>query len=134
MKMHILIWVKYMYLLYYFLGFFAIFGIILVIKAVVMAFLRVNDTCCSTNILLIIKNSYKNHIEFETKIALLRLRWYNISRYDNVYVVGCGLSEENFRICKEICRKSDVELLEIKEFSEMLMETGVDHELRKIES
>ena len=101
---------------------------ILFIKTFALSFLSIENTCCSTSLILIINNSCKNRIEFETKIALLRLRWYNIKKYDNVYIVSCGLSDENFKFCEEICRKSDVELMKIEEFSQMLLKTGCAYE------
>ena len=107
-----------MYLFYFLLGFFAILGFILFIKGLVTAFLRIKDSSCSTNLLLKINNSSRNRIEFETKIALSRLRWYNIKKYDNIYIIACGLTKENFLICKELCSRYDVKLLEQKDFLE----------------
>lgn len=123
-----------MYLFYFLLGFFAILGFILFIKGLVTAFLRINDSSCSTNLLLKINNSSKNQIEFETKIALSRLRWYNINKFDNIYVVACGLSQENFALCEELCNKFDVELLDKKEFLRQISVTENAYEQRKIES
>ena len=114
--------VKYMYLLYFLLVFFAVLGLISFIKGLATSFLRVEDTCCSTNLLITINNSQKNCIEFETKIALSRLRWYNIKRFDKVYVVGKKLNDENYRLCSELCNEFDVELLDLEKFSDKISE------------
>ena len=98
----------YMYLFYFLLGYFAILGLVLFIKGLVTVFLGVRDSSISTNLLLTINNSSRNQLEIETKIALSRLRWYNINKFDNVYVVACGLSQENFMLCEELCCKYDV--------------------------
>ena len=132
--MHILIRVKYMYLFFIILGFFAILGIILSIKGLITEFLRIKDQCCSTSLLLTINNSSKNQIEFETKIALSRLRWYNIKKYDNLYIVASGLSRENFLLCEELCSRYDVKLLDEKEFLRQICVTENAYEQRKIES
>ena len=97
-------------------------------------FLGVRDSSISTNLLLTINNSSRNQLEIETKIALSRLRWYNINKFDNVYVVACGLSQENFMLCEELCSKYDVELLDEKEFLRQIGVMEGAYEQRKIES
>ena len=124
----------YMYLFYFLLGYFAILGLVLFIKGLVTVFLGVRDSSISTNLLLTINNSSRNQLEIETKIALSRLRWYNINKFDNVYVVACGLSQENFMLCEELCSKYDVELLDEKEFLRQICVTENAYEQRKIES
>ena len=113
-----------MYLLYLIVGFFAFLGVVLFIKEIVLSFLLVKDTCCSAHLLIVIKNSSKNQIEFETKIALSRLRWYNRKGYKNLYVVGSGLTDENFKICEAICKRFDVDLMDVTELSETLKKEG----------
>ena len=124
----------YMYLFYFLLGYFAILGLVLFIKGLVTVFLGVRDSSISTNLLLTINNSSRNQLEIETKIALSRLRWYNINKFDNVYVVACGLSQENFMLCEELCSKYDVELLDEKEFLRQIGVMEGAYEQRKIES
>lgn len=124
----------YMYLFYFLLGYFAILGLVLFIKGLVTAFLGVKDSSISTNLLLTINNSSRNQLEIETKIALSRLRWYNINKFDKAYVIGCGLSQENFMLCEELCSKYDVELLDEKEFLRQIGVTENAYEQRKIES
>lgn len=123
-----------MYLFYFLLGYFAILGLVLFIKGLVTVFLGVRDSSISTNLLLTINNSSRNQLEIETKIALSRLRWYNINKFDNVYVVACGLSQENFMLCEELCSKYDVELLDEKEFLRQIGVMEGAYEQRKIES
>lgn len=75
----------------------------------------------------------KNDIDLETKIALSRLRWYNVKRYDNVYIVGCGLTEEKFKLCKDHCRNTDIELLSYDEFSRIINDVGCAYDGRETE-
>lgn len=123
-----------MYLFYFLLGYFAILGLVLFIKGLVTVFLGVRDSSISTNLLLTINNSSRNQLEIETKIALSRLRWYNINKFDNVYVVACGLSQENFMLCEELCSKYDAKLLDEKEFLRQIGVMEGAYEQRKIES
>ncbi len=122
-----------MFMLYLIIGFFSIIGVIFVVKGIVVSFLRLNNACCTTNLLLTITDYQNNDLELETKIALSRLKWYNIKRYDNVYIVGCGLTAEKFKLCEDHCRNTDIKLLSYSEFSEIINDVGNAYDGRETE-
>jgi len=113
-----------MYLLFIFVGFMAIIGLIAFIKTLILSFLSIDEACCSTNLFIKINNSEKSCFDLETEIALSRLRWYNKRKYDNIYVVGLNLSEEKVCFCRDLCHKYDVKLLDFNQFTEIIEKSG----------
>ncbi len=115
-----------MVIIYIISVFLAFIGLVSVIRGMCVAFFKMKNNCYTTNLLLTIKNDDKIcDIELETKIALSRLRWYNNSIYDNIYVVGCNLCESNFKKCIEYCKNYDVELLK---YDDLIKKIGNGYE------
>ena len=105
-----------MFIIYVISVLLAFIGLVNVIRGMCITFFKTKNNCFSCDLVLTIKEENKTcDIELETKIALSRLRWYNTSIYDNIYVVGCDLCENNFKKCIDNCKNYDVELLKYED-------------------
>ncbi len=122
-----------MYFFYIIVSFFALIGVFFTVKEIAISFLRIKENSYSTNLLITIKDDKSGDIDLETKIALSRLKWYNIKRYDNVFIVGCGLSLESFKVCEDHCRNADIKLMDKSEFSKIINSVGKGNDGRKSE-
>ena len=104
----------------------ALIGTICIIKNAYLSFLKLKNQSFKTQLVLTINRNENSDLDLETKIALSRLRWYNINNYDKVYVVGCNLSNELFENYKIQCLKYDIKLLRDNEYIKEML--GTDYE------